>query len=393
VNFRKLGRIVLVSLLPLLVAILVAGTLIYGTSPWPWRPGMIDLQVYQRTGAMVLAGQDFFHVSDGLPWIYPPFAALLSVPFALMPFEVAAIVWLVICVAALEAVLYRLGFRSWWLSLATTVCLVVVEPVRETIGFGQLGILLVAAACLDSLPGRRFFSRRILPEGWLTGIATAVKLTPAVIACYNFFAGRRKPGLIAFASFCVATALGFILFSPSLYYWGALIHGDTGVNGSFAYATNQSVMGVWSRLTGDTGTIGLLLSVVVIVLGVVAAITIHKTGYPALAVCLAGLTSLLGSPVSWSHHYVWIVPLGIVFWQARKLPFWYRWLGFAYTAWVVIAPFKRLPRGNDVEYAYLWWQQGVVNIGVAIGVALLIGTFFIKPANKPTNHLSTPVTP
>jgi alpha-1,2-mannosyltransferase len=342
---------------------------------------------------MVLAGQDFFHVSEGLPWIYPPFAALLSVPFALMPFEVAAIVWLVICVAALEAVLYRLGFRSWWLSLTATVCLIMVEPVRETIGFGQLGILLVAAACLDSLPGRRFFTRRILPEGWLTGIATAVKLTPAVIACYNFFAGRRKPGLIAFASFCVATALGFILFSPSLYYWNALIHGDTGVNGSFAYATNQSVMGVWARLTGNTGSIGLLLSVVVVGLGVAAAIVIHKAGYPALAVCLAGLTSLLGSPVSWSHHYVWIVPLGIVFWQARKLPFWYRWLGFAYTAWVVIAPFKRLPRGNDVEYDYLWWQQGVVNIGVVVGVALLVATFFVKSANKTTNQLSPSVTP
>ncbi|MDR1237808.1 MAG: hypothetical protein LBK28_06175, partial [Propionibacteriaceae bacterium] len=87
-NLKKLGRIVLISLPPLLAAMLVAGTLIYGTNPWPWRPGMIDLQVYQRTGTMVLAGQDFFHVSEGLPWIYPPFAALLSVPFALMPFEV-----------------------------------------------------------------------------------------------------------------------------------------------------------------------------------------------------------------------------------------------------------------------------------------------------------------
>ncbi|MDR1430606.1 MAG: glycosyltransferase 87 family protein [Propionibacteriaceae bacterium] len=379
VNLKRLGRAALLGLVPMIAAVLVASTLIYPTTEfWPWQPaGMIDLQVYRRTGAMVLAGEDFFHVGEGLPWIYPPFAALLSVPFTLVSFSIAAICWLMLCVGGLGAVLYRLGFRGWALSMATTLCIVLVEPVRETIGFGQLGIILVAAACLDSLPGRRYFAKRILPEGWLTGLATAVKLTPAVVACYNFFAGRRKPGLIAFASFCAATALGFVLYSESLYYWTSLIGGETGVNGSFAYATNQTVMGVWARLTGDFGRAGLLLSVAVIVIGVIAAIAIHKAGYPALGVCLAGLTSLLGSPVSWSHHYVWIVPLGIVFWQARTLPFWYRWLGLAYTAWVVIAPFKRLPRGNDVEFDYLWWQQGMVNIGVIAGVAVLLGALAV----------------
>jgi alpha-1,2-mannosyltransferase len=375
------------GLLPLLAAAYIAGTLIPGSNLWPWHPGMIDLEVYQRTGALVLQGQDFFHVAEGLPWIYPPFAALLSVPFSLVGLQVAALAWLAICVIALGALLYRFGLNGWRLSLAITCCVLLVEPVRETLGFGQLGILLVAAACLDSLPGKRFFRRRLLPEGWLVGVATAVKLTPAVIAVYKFFAGLgtraagRKAGLVAFAAFCAATALGFILFSPSLYYWNALAHGETGVNGSFVYASNQSVMGVWARLSGgDTGGVGLLLCVAVIVLGVIAAIRADHAGYGGLAVCLAGLTSLLGSPVSWSHHYVWVVPLTLVFWQAKALPPWYRWLGLGYCAWVIVAPFMWLPRDNDVELTYAWWQQVIVNGGVAAGVVILVCAFFLPPS-------------
>ncbi len=405
-RLHKQARRLLLGIPGLLAAVFIAGILIPGAQLWPWHPGMIDLEVYQRTGVMVLNGQDFFHVSDGLPWIYPPFAALLSVPFGLVNLQLAALAWLVICVVTLGALLYRLGLRGWPLSIGIAVIILAVEPVRETIGYGQLGILLVAAVCLDSLPGKHFFSRRILPEGWLTGLATAVKLTPALIAVHNFFSGRRKPGLIAFASFCVATALGFILFAASLYYWNALARGETGVNGSFIFATNQSVLGVWTRLTGSSDH-GMLLSVAVIGLGVIASIFAHRVGFTSLGICLAGLTSLLGSPVSWSHHYVWIVPIGIVLWRSAQnapwpgkrpesglslhskpesipspLPGWYRWFGLAYVAWVCLAPFKFLPRDNNVELSYAWWQQIVVNLGVVAGVALLIATFFLN-GNKP----------
>ena len=377
-NVRKGTTIAGLALLPLLAALYVGGTQIPGGGLWPWHPGMIDLEVYRRTGALVLSGGDFFG-AEGLPWIYPPFAALLTVPFAWVSFEVAAVTWLALSVAALAAVLYRLGFTGWRLSLATTLVVLVVEPVRETLGFGQLAIFLVAAAVLDSMPGPRVLQRRLLPEGWLTGVATAVKLTPAVVAAYNFFAGRRKPGLVAFFSFVAATALGFALLpTASLYYWTKLAMGDTGMNSGIVYATNQSIMGVWTRMLGYTGRGGLLLSVLVVVLGIAAAVAVHRRGEVPLAICLAGVTSLLASPISWSHHYVWIVPLGIVLWQAKDLPGWYRWFGLAYVAWGVVAPFKWLPRGDDVELSYAWWQQLVDNIGVVAGVGLLVGAVVIS---------------
>jgi alpha-1,2-mannosyltransferase len=238
-----------------------------------------------------------------------------------------------------------------------------------------LAIFLVAAAVLDSMPGPRLLRRRVLPEGWLVGVATAVKLTPAVVAAYNFLAGRRKPGLVAFFSFLAATAVGFALLpTASLEYWVKLASGDSGINSGIVFASNQSVLGMWNRLTGEPSRGGLLLSVAVVGLGLVAAVLMHRCDEVPLALCLAGLTSLLGSPISWSHHYVWVVPLAVVLWQARGLPAYLRWFGLAYTAWVAVAPFMWLRSGDNVELAYAPWEQLVDNIGIVAGVLLLAGS-------------------
>lgn len=365
-------------LLPFLVALYVGATQIPGGSLWPWHPGMIDLQVYQRTGQNVLTGADIFEANGQLPWIYPAFAALLTVPFAVVPFEVSTVIWLALCTAALAAMLFRLGYTGWRLSLLTTAVVLLVQPVRDTLGFGQLGIFLVAAAVLDSMPGPRVFKRRLLPEGWLVGVATAVKLTPAVVAAYNFFAGRRKPGLVAFAAFVAATVLGFLLLpGASLAYWQKLASGDSGLNSGIVYASNQSVLGMWNRLTGEPSRGGLILSALMVVLGVLAAVLMHRSGQVALAICLAGVTSLLASPISWSHHYVWLVPLGVVLWQRTELPGYLRWPGLGYVLWGMAAPFMwewLLPRGDNVELSYTFWQQVVVNLGVVAGVLLLAGS-------------------
>lgn len=360
---------------PLLAAFYVGATQIDGGSLWPWQPNMIDLGVYARVGGLVLTGGDIFDAQGQLPWIYPGFAALLTVPFAEIPFTLAAALWLALSTAALAAILYRLGISGWRLSLLTTAAILFVQPVRDTLGFGQLGIFLVAAAVLDSMPGPRIFRRRVLPEGWLVGVATAVKLTPAVVAAYNFFAGRRKAGLVAFGAFVAATAIGFVVLpTASLEYWVKLASGDSGMNSGIVYATNQSVMGMWNRLTGEPGRGGLVLSVLVVVLGVWAAVLMHKRGQVAYALCLAGLTSLLASPISWSHHYVWLVPLGVVLWQQTDLPGSLRWPALAYVLWGCLAPFMYLPRGENVELTYTPWQQFVDNVGIVAGVLLLAGS-------------------
>ena len=384
-RIRVIALRALLIAVPLLAAAYIGGTQIPGSTLWPWHPNMIDLDVYQRTGQTLLAGGDIFDSAGLLPWIYPAFAALLTLPFAVVPFPVAAFAWLALCTAALAAILFRLGFSGWRLGLLTTALILFVQPVRDTLGFGQLAIFLVAAAVLDSMPGPRVFRRRLLPEGWLVGVVTGIKLTPAVVAAYNFFAGRRKAGLVAFTSFLAATALGFaVLPAPSMTYWLKLATGDSGLNSGILYASNQSVLGVWTRLSGEASRGGLVLSVVVVGVGLWAAVLMHRRGQVRLALCLAGLTSLLASPISWSHHYVWVVPLGIVLWQAKELPGYLRWPGIGYALWGAVAPFMLLPMGGGLELGYTFWQQVVVNIGVLAGVSLLAGA--VVTALGPWGH-------
>lgn len=356
---------------PLLAATWTAATQIGGSLD-PWQPWMIDLDVYRRTGSMLLAGQDFY-VAEGLPWIYPPFAALFTVPLAVVPLAAAQAFWILLNVALLMAILHRLGLKGWTLSLATTAAIWLAEPVRETIGFGQLGVILVAAAILDSVPGPRLWRRRLLPEGVLVGLAAAVKLTPAVVAASNFFAGRRRPGLVAFASFVGATGVGLALLpAGSVHYWGGLLSGNSGINSGILFKTNQSVMGLWARLFGELSRGGLVLSAVVLLVGVAAAVLAERAGQRELAVCLAGLTSLLASPISWSHHYVWIVPLVAVLLTRTDLSTPVRVIGLFYGVWTCFAPFKALPGGDGVELTYSVGNQVVDNLGVVWGVGFLV---------------------
>jgi alpha-1,2-mannosyltransferase len=152
------------------------------------------------------------------------------------------------------------------------------------------------------------------------------------------------------------------------------VHGDTGLPGeSIVYLTNQSVLGTWLRLVGLGGVqtaTGLLLAVVVGGVGVYSAARWHRRGQTAFAVTVCGVAGLLASPVSWSHHFVWVVPLGVVL-VGEGLPIVTRASGWVFVGWVTAAPFTRLPLGDAVELAYSGWQQALASFTALSGAAFL----------------------
>lgn len=381
----RVGGAVLVALLPALVALWVATTTFSGGTLVPWHPVMVDLGVYREAGRAALSGADFYAL-PGLPFLYPPFAALLATLLAVLPATVVQVGWVLANVAALLALLARFGLRGWALSLVATAAVYFVEPVQQTLAFGQVGIVLVALVVIDLVPSTTDpvgTDRR--RTGVLTGIAAAIKLTPGLFAVYLFFAGRRRAAMVTIGSFLGAGALATVFLSrASLAYWSRLAHGDTGLGHSVIYSTNQSVMGSWLRVFGLGSSLGALaVSGLVAVVGVVAAVLWHRRGEVRLAVCLGGVASLLASPVSWSHHFVWVVPLAVCLWTANRLPAVLRCLGFVFVGWVVAAPFKRLPNGADVELTYTWGQNLLDSVTLLLGVALLL-VGLIAAARRPT---------
>jgi alpha-1,2-mannosyltransferase len=407
----SLGRMlrgIAICLPPVLVALYVGATTFLGGTAVPWGPIMVDLDVYRDAGSVVLEGGDFYHLSGRLPFLYPPFAALLAVPLAVLPRTLVQVAWTAGGALALVAVLYRFRLNGWVLSLVAAATVFFVQPVVQTLAYGQLGIFLVALVVLDLVPGPRVLGRRLLPEGTLTGLAAAIKLAPAIFGLYLLLAGKRRAFFVTMGSAVAATVISAVLLpGPSADFWGRLVRGDTGLGHSIIYYTNQSVMADIVRafrLAPGSSLVGLAASAVVALVGVWAAVLWHRRGEIGLAVNLCGVAGLLASPVSWLHHFVWVVPLAVSLvldgsGRPRRLPRSLLILGWVFVGWVAAAPrgltdeSRRLPNGADQELGWSASMHLVAATTAIIGIAFLIAAIIWarrRPVAGPRAELVEP---
>jgi alpha-1,2-mannosyltransferase len=346
---------------------------------WPWQPSTIDLQVYVYAIKDMLAGKDIFATTTpfwNLYFIYPPIAAVLMAPLAIGPYLMWQLVWTAALVWAQQSVLRRCGVpRGWKLGLVGVAVVLAVEPVRTTLGYGQVNTLLMAFVVADLLPDVEGQQRR-LPQGLLTGLATVIKLTPGLFIVFFFLIGRKRAALTAVISFAAFTAVGAIfLFSETLRFWTGLSGGDTRT-ASPLYAGNQSLLGVVYRL-GDssrtTTVLGLTIAGIVAMLGVLVAAQWWRTGEKVFAVALVGLCTNLASPLSWTHHYVWILPMAVAVLSAG-VPRWARYLGGFWVLWICAClPLSVLPYAGARERSFTLLQQVVANLGPVVGFVLVVG--------------------
>lgn len=349
---KRLAMAILWWLPPAVVACLVGAVGLQIGSIIPWDPFALDLGIYRRAGVDLLAGRDFYLTpQESWPFIYPPFAALLAVPLAWMSWTVTTIVWPALNAALLMAIGYRFGIKGWRLCLLITLAVVVVEPIRITLAFGQINIVLMALVVLDSLPGKRLLGeRRWLPEGWLTGLAAAIKLTPGIFAVYQLGVRRWRVAAVTVGTFLLSVVIGFLaLPAASVEFWPRLAGGDSGINEGLFHYTNQSVVGNAVRLFGDGAeTAALPFAALAGLIGLVAAVAWHRLGQVSLALSLVGFAALVASPISWSHHYVWVLPLGLVLFRSRReLPRLVLVTGILLVAYVTFAPFNALPYAQE----------------------------------------------
>lgn len=328
-------------LLALVVAATVAGAL---------HGGFTDLFVYRHAGQMVLDGLPVLRSDDpvtGLPFTYPPFAAVVMVPLALLPAWLAAGLWTGASVgglAATVAVVRRALDRPapGWLVALVTVAALASEPVWQNLTFGQVNLVLMWAVLVDLVgPARRW-------SGMLVGIAAGVKLTPLVFVVLLVLVGRRSAARRAALAFAGTVAVGFLV-APG---WAARYWADGLVDarrvGPPALAHNQSAYGALTRLLDGPPPTLLWLAVA----GPLALATLvvgagwWRRGDRVLGTCLGALAMLIASPVSWSHHWVWAVPVALALWERS------RWACAAWTAVFVARPFLWLPYGQGREYGW-----------------------------------------
>jgi alpha-1,2-mannosyltransferase len=376
---RRLSRAALEFLPPFAVALLILPFIIQYGKLIPWQPSTIDLQVYVYAVKDMLAGKDIFATTTpfwNLYFIYPPIAAILMTPLAFGPYALWQVVWTGGLVWAQQSVLKRCGApRGWKLGLIGIAVLLAVEPIRTTLGYGQVNTILMALVIADLLPDVPGERRRI-PQGTLIGLAAAIKLTPALFVIFAFLIGKTRVAITAMISFAVFTGIGAILlFRETLVFFGGLSGGDTRT-ASPLYTGNQSLLGVFFRL-GDssrvTALVGLAVSAILAVLGCLVAAQWWRHDEKVFAVAIVGLTTCLASPLSWTHHYVWILPLGMAV-LSTGVPRWARYVGGFWVVWVCVClPLAVLPYGGGRERQFDFLQQLVANLGPVIGVILVVG--------------------
>jgi alpha-1,2-mannosyltransferase len=209
-----------------------------------------------------------------------------------------------------------------------------------------------------------------------------------------YFLLRRdnRAALTSLASFAAATLVGFVLaWSDSWEYWThTLLHTDR--IGTASLNTDQNIAGALARIVGlgEHGRRLLWLAACLLVLAVTiwAMRRVLRAGEPTLAVICVALFGLVVSPVSWSHHWVWMLPAvlvtGILGWQRRNVAL--AVLSAAGVALMRWTPIDLLPEHH--EASAVWWRQ-VAGMSYVWWALALIVTAGLTVTSRATSHDST----
>lgn len=363
--------------------------LLYPRGQWP--PYKVDFDVYRTGGQRFLSGHPLY---DGvltlqgnfhMPFTYPPIAAVLFAPWSLLPLWLGAMTVTAISVGCLlitiRLVLSRMIDRPasdlWWLAVPATAGCLWLQPVADTLNYGQVNVLLMMLIVIDGTlgSGARW-------QGVLTGLACAIKLTPLVFLLY--FALRRewRTTVRAAASAVVFSTLGLV-FAPSdsVKYWTTTLF-ETNRIGSPVYSQNQSLRGELMRLHIDSSVVWLLCAAVAAVLILWVASRLLAAGADMAALIVVGFVALYASPVSWDQHWVWaaLIILVMACWAVRPgapLVWWAS--ASSGVALLMLVPHKKVPNRNEIELTWTWWQHIPGNAYLLWGMLTLLTIGVLAP--------------
>ena len=253
-----------------------------------------------------------------LPFTYPPFAALVFYPLSRLPFAVVAFAWQVGTVAALYGVVRisqkLIGRGTAAGAMVWTAVGIWIEPLRSTFDYGQINVVLVVAMLWAAYTSRWWLS------GLLVGLAAGIKLTPAITGLYFLGMRRWRAAVFSAAVFAatVAASIG-VIGDQARYYFTDLL-GDAGRIGPIGTSFNQSWRGAVSRILGHDAGYGPAVLAAIAATGVLALLAWRALDDDDRLgrLLVVQLFGLLLSPISWTHHWVWLLPLMIWLLDSRS---------------------------------------------------------------------------
>jgi alpha-1,2-mannosyltransferase len=281
-----------------------------------------DFSVFYDSAKNMLLGKNIYENSSLFTSInYPPPALLFFIPLTFLPYQIAQGIWIIGS--------FLFIFPAVWLSIRmyekqvglgpflTISTLVFVSfPFRFTLGMGQTNIValtLVLAACVLAKEKKsRFLS------GLFLFLAFVLKPQTLFFLPIFFLYGYTVPVLgavigIAALVVSVGFAFGWQLFSA----YGMSIATHLSYSQPEIYY-NQGIAALLSRILPPTYIIPGWIFLSLTLLSV-AAFTCYRKRFPfTVALAIAFPLMLLVEPLSWQHHYVFVLPTCIVAFKLSK---------------------------------------------------------------------------
>ncbi|MEU7475657.1 mannosyltransferase [Lentzea sp. NPDC042327] len=298
------------SVAPWLLALSVVGHLLMVA--FQAKMTMIDLLVYRNGSPHLFRGDlyewrlDQYADVFPLPFTYPPFAAAIFTPMSWVPWEASRWIWQLICLGCLYFIV-RTSLKLLRLddprrAMLWTALVLWIEPVRTTLNYGQINLVLCAILIGTLASARNWVG------GAGVGFTAGIKLTPAISGLYFLITKRWMAAVWSFVAFAATYGIGWAISpSQSDRFWFQLL-GDASRVGPVGSAINQSMRGALSRTVGHDVQTGPLYLVAVVVAAALTWFAVSRTRDVLALIVSVQFLGLLVSPISWSHHWVWVVP-------------------------------------------------------------------------------------
>ncbi len=327
-----------------------------------------DLNVYNDAGLITRQLPVYLYkwqLGPTVKFTYTPFAGIVFAGFSYISWPVLR--WLMTLTSLLSlpvtvwltlGAMGRRGLSRAAVALAIGSFMLWTEPLTKALFLGQIEPLLLLLVVWDLTRNDEWRWK-----GIGIGVAAGIKLIPLLFIPYLLVAGKIRQAAAATAAFAATVAIGFIVLpQPSISYWLSGYFVRPGRTGGVDALVNQSLLGMIARQSGGgvaAQPTWLPIAVVVALIGIAGGALLARSGKPVHGWVLVGLTTLLVSPISWDHHWVWIIPVIVLLvGETMARPTWRRWL-FLAGAVVVTALFGSWPWNYSGPEAYVP-QRGLV---------------------------------
>jgi alpha-1,2-mannosyltransferase len=392
------------------VSVVLLVTTIHPRAPRGILEGGTDLDAYREGAWHMVAGLPLYDeplIGNHL-YTYPPFSTLTFLPLDQLPEESDKHIWMAANVVLLIVVVAQcwkmLGYRITpylvCISALLAFACMFLEPVRSTLYYGQINLVLMLLVLWDTSRGE---GSRL--KGIGVGLAAGIKLTPGYFVLYYLALRQWRAAAVALATIAATVAVGWLVVpDESRQYWTRTVFDSERIGHDLPHPSNQSLHGAIVRVAGahpsDVNAsppgahpptlIWPVAAACIAAVSIWIAVRLYRGGERLLAVTATGLTAAVVSPFSWTHHWVWFVPL-MVYTVHRAMTNGWWWLCaaslfVALGSWPYRFPSDTEPRIGLYMFPDKWVPWDVlVNLYIVIYAAVMIGAAVIAVRHAQTS--------